>query len=147
MKRTSTLVMLPLALLVASGMFAMLNIHPAAASAATPAAARAATPADQFIRSVVTRDGNLGWSQLCIPLQQALPRQTLESVTQAQKAAEAGTGLTMTSTFVSQRPQPNGGQVRVYELSAHRGDGWSGQRTYSVFTAQGGCVDDVQTAG
>jgi DNA-binding transcriptional LysR family regulator len=140
MKHTSTLIMLPLALLLASGTFAMLNVHPAAA-------ASTATPADQFIRSVVTRDGNLGWNQLCVPLQQALPRQTLESVTQAQKAAEAGTGLTLTSTFVSQRLQPSGGQVRVYELSAHRADGWSGQRTYSVFTAQGGCVDDVQTAG
>lgn len=139
MRSLATFALLPAALVVAAAALTITNPHPAPAGTASLA--------DAFIRSVVTRNGDLGWQQLCLPLQRALPRQTLETQAQAQKAAEAGTGLSLSSTFVSQQSQPQGGEVRVYHLRAQRADGWSGQRTYRVFTANGGCVGDVQTGG
>jgi hypothetical protein len=53
----------------------------------------------------------------------------------------------LTSTVFGQRSQTQGGEVRDYRLRRARAGDLSGGRTYRVFTANGGCVHDVQTAG
>lgn len=101
-------------------------------------------PADVFMQSVVKRDGNLGWHQLCTALQAQEPLSVLESQVKQQRIAEAGQGLTLTGDYVGAHSRPQGGQIRFYVVTAHRSDGWVGMRTYIVSTQASGCVEDVQ---
>jgi hypothetical protein len=102
------------------------------------------TPADIFMQSVVKRDGSLGWHQLCSPVQAQLPLSTLASQVQKQRIAESKEGLKLTVDYIGSHARPQGGQIRVYVVTARRPDGWVGQRTYIVSTQAGGCVEDVQ---
>lgn len=104
----------------------------------------APTPADLFIRSVVTRDGELGWQQLCPTVQAQLPLALVVQQAEAQRAGEAGLGLTLTPDYVGAHRQPNGGEIRFYVVTAHLSDGALDQRTYVVHTQANGCVDEVE---
>ncbi len=108
-------------------------------------AARATTPApaDLFMQSVVKRDGNLGWHQLCPALQAQEPLPALASQVEQQRLAESGQGLTLTVDYIGADPRPQGGQIRLYVVTAHRPHGWVQQRTYSVYTQASGCVENV----
>ena len=101
-------------------------------------------PADLFMQSVVQRDGGLGWHQLCPALQAQMPLALLASQVQQQRSAEAGQGLTFTLDYIGAHAQPQGGQIRLYVVTAHRPTGWTGQRTYVVYTQASGCVQDVK---
>jgi hypothetical protein len=103
-------------------------------------------PADLFMQSVVTRDVNLGWHQLCPALQAQVPLGALANQVQQQRIAEVKEGLTMTLDFVGSHPRPQGGQIRVYVVVAHRPNGWVAQRTYILSTQASGCVDDINTS-
>ena len=105
--------------------------------------AKPPVPADLFMQSVVKRDGTLGWRQLCPAVQAQMPLTTLVSQVREQRNAESGKGLRLTMDYVGARTRTAGGQIRVYVVSAHRADGWSGQRTYIVTTQTSGCVEDV----
>ena len=102
------------------------------------------TPADLFMQSVVRRDGALGWHQLCSPLQVQMPLSVLVSQVDKQRSAEAGQGLTLTSDYIGAHAQSQGGQIRVYVVTAHTRNGWTGQRTYILYTQASGCVEDVK---
>ncbi len=106
--------------------------------------AASATPADLFIRSVVLRDGALGWKQLCSALRTQLPQDQLSLDAQAQKASDAAQGITLSADFVGARSLPEGGQLRYYLLTAHARQGVVGERTYVVHTGTNGCVTDVR---
>jgi|SRR5215469_7753307 len=108
-----------------------------AAKAASPA------PADLFMQSVVKRDGNLGWHQLCPALQAQEPLPVLARQVEQQRLAESGEGLTLTVDYIGADPRPQGGQIRLYVVTAHRPHGWVQQRTYSVYTQASGCVENV----
>ena len=110
----------------------------AAVQANTPA------PADLFMQSVVKRNGTLGWHQLCPALQAQMPLSALASQVEEQRTAESGQGLTLTVDYVGAHPQPQGGQIRVYVVTARRPNGWVGQRTYIVYTQASGCIGDVK---
>src|SRR5436309_2368204 len=101
-------------------------------------------PADLFMQSVVKRDGTLGWHQLCPALQVQMPLSALASQIEEQRIAESGQGLTLVVDYVGAHPQPQGGQIRVYVVTAHRPNGWVGQRTYIVYTQASGCIGDVK---
>jgi hypothetical protein len=101
-------------------------------------------PADLFMQSVVQRDGGLGWHQLCPALQAQVPLAVLASQVQQQRSAEARQGLTLTLDYIGAHAQPQGGQIRLYVVTAHRPSGWVGQRTYIVYTQASGCVQDVK---
>ena len=101
-------------------------------------------PADLFMQSVVQRDGSLGWHQLCPALQAQVPLAVLASQVQQQRSAEARQGLTLTLDYVGAHAQPQGGQIRLYVVTARRPSGWVGQRTYIVYTQASGCVQDVK---
>ncbi|HLH63189.1 MAG TPA: hypothetical protein VKV20_16025 [Ktedonobacteraceae bacterium] len=107
--------------------------------------AHAPTPADQFMQSVVERDGALGWRQLCPTLQAQLPLSTLTGQVEQERRAEAGEHLTFTLDYIGARAQPQGGQIRLYIITAHRPNGWVAQRTYIVYTQASGCVEDVKS--
>ena len=107
------------------------------AQATTPA------PADLFMQSVVKRDGNLGWHQLCPDLQAQEPLPVLAKQVEQQRIAESGEGLTLTVDYIGADPRPQGGQIRLYVVTAHRPHGWVQQRTYSVYTQASGCVENV----
>lgn len=102
------------------------------------------TPADLFMQSVVKLDGNLGWHQLCPALQAQLPLSELASQVQEQRIAESGQGLTLTVDYIGAHARPQGGQIRMYVVTAHRTDGLVGQKTYIVYTQASGCVEDVK---
>src|SRR5436853_7718652 len=53
---------------------------------------KAPVPADLFMQSVVKRDGQLGWQQLCPALQAQLPLSTLTSQLQQQRNPESRQG-------------------------------------------------------
>lgn len=105
--------------------------------------ANAPIPADMFMQSVVNRDGNLGWHQLCPALQAQEPLSALASQVQQQRHAEAAQGLTLAVDYIGAHSQPEGGQIRLYVVTAHRPNGWVEQRTYIVNTQASGCVEDV----
>jgi len=103
-------------------------------------------PADLFMQSVVKRDGDLGWHQLCPALQAQEPRSMLVNQVQEQRIAESRQGLTLTVDYVGTHTRSQGGQIRLYVVTARRPNGWVGQRTYSVYTQASGCVDDVSNS-
>ena len=106
--------------------------------------AKGPVPADLFMQSVVKRDGNLGWHQLCPELQAQEPLAALVSEVEQQRRAESGQGLTLTVDYIGAHAQQQGGQLRVYVVTARRPHGWVGLRTYIVSTRAGGCVEDVK---
>ncbi|HZU66438.1 MAG TPA: hypothetical protein VFA09_04100 [Ktedonobacteraceae bacterium] len=105
---------------------------------------KAPVPADTFMQSVVERDGSLGWHQLCPTLQVQIPLSVLANQVQEERAAEAREGLSLKVDFVGAHARPDGGEIRVYVITAHRRDGWVGMRTYIVYTQASGCVEDVK---
>jgi hypothetical protein len=105
--------------------------------------ANAPEPADQFMQSVVKRDGNLGWHQLCPAVQAHVPLSMLVSQVQEQRIAESGEGLRLKVDYIGAHARQQGGQVRVYVVTARRANGWVGQRTYTIYTQASGCVEDV----
>jgi len=107
---------------------------------------KAPVPADLFMQSVVKRDGQLGWQQLCPALQVQLPLSTLTRQLEQQRSAESSQGLTLTVDYVGAHARAQGGQIRLYVLTARRADGWVGQRTYIVWTQASGCVEDVNNS-
>ena len=105
---------------------------------------QADVPADVFMQSVVTRDGNLGWHQLCSDVRSQVSHSALVSTTQQQRQAETKEGLRLTLNYIGVDARPQGGQIRVYVMTAHLPNGWVGQRTYIVYTQASGCVEDVK---
>ncbi len=103
-------------------------------------------PADLFMQSVVTRDVNLGWHQLCPGLQAQVPLGALANQIRQQRIVEVKEGLTLTLDYVGSHARPQGGQIRVYVVVAHRPNGWVAQRTYIISTQATGCVDDITTS-
>lgn len=101
-------------------------------------------PADLFMQSVVKRDADLGWHQLCPALQAQLPLEMLRQQTAEQRATETKLGVTLSMDYIGTRPQASGGEVRLYLLTGHRRDGLVGQRIYAIQTQASGCVEDVQ---
>ena len=126
-----------LALLVVGASPFLLLVTTGTAQAQGPA------PADLFMQSVVKRDGQLGWKQLCAPLQAQVSLSALTSQLQQQRSVEASQGLTLKVDYVGVHARPQGGQIRFYVVTAHRPDGWVGQRAYIVWTQVSGCVEDV----
>ena len=104
----------------------------------------APAPADLFMQSVVRRDGALGWHQLCSALRAQMPLEELVAQVQKQRNAESQQGLTFSEAYIGAHAQPQGGQVRVYVVTAHKPNGWVEQRTYIVYTQANGCVEDVK---
>jgi hypothetical protein len=111
-------------------------------------ATQAKTPvqADLFIQSVVERNGALGWHQLCPALQAQMPLSMLTRQVQEQRIAEKGQGLTFSVDFLGAHTRPQGGQIRVYVITAHQNNGWVGLRTYTISTQASGCVEDVNNS-
>lgn len=111
-----------------------------------PHSAQSTAPAraDLFMQSVATRDGALGWRQLCPALQARLPIDELTNQASEQKAADARQGITLTTKYLASQPQTKGGEMRFYLVTAKRPDGWQAQRIYIVQTQSSGCVNDVQ---
>ncbi len=103
-------------------------------------------PADLFIQSVVKLDGTLGWHQLCPSLQAQMPLSELTRQVETQRIAASGQGLTLTEEYVGAYPRPQGGEIRVYVVTAHRPNGWVEQRIYNVYTQASGCVEDIKNS-
>src|SRR5579864_2221203 len=103
-------------------------------------------PADLFMQSVVKRDGALGWHQLCPALQAQEPLPVLTGQVEEQRIAESGQGLTLTVDYVGAHSRPQGGQIRLYVVTARRSHTWAEQRTYMVYTQASGCVEDVKNS-
>jgi hypothetical protein len=102
------------------------------------------SPADLFMQSIATEDGTLGWNQLCLSLQQQLPRETLEQLTATQRTIASGKGMSLSVEHVADRPRPGGGEIRVYIATVHTDDGAIGQKTYVITTQASGCVESIQ---
>src|SRR5579859_4309435 len=95
-------------------------------------------PSDLFMQSVVKRDGALGWHQLCPSVQAQLPLSVLANQVEQQRIAESRQGLTLTVDYVGNHPRPQGGQIRLYVVTARRPHGWVGLRMYIVYTQASG---------
>jgi hypothetical protein len=105
----------------------------------------APTPADLFMQSVVKRDGQLGWRQLCPDLQAQIPQIVLIRQADAQRASDLSQGVTLTMQTLGVYPLAQKGVLHLYLLTAHGPHHWEAQRAYLVRTRAGGCVADVQT--
>jgi hypothetical protein len=112
--------------------------------AASTSSARTATPADDFIQSVVTRDGSTGWQQLCPAVQRQVSETTVVQQAAAQSASEKADGLQLSARFLDSTPGGQGTATRVYQLTAQWPDGQTASSTYAVRVASSGCVLDVQ---
>jgi hypothetical protein len=96
------------------------------------------------MQSVVKSDGALGWHQLCSALQEQMPLDELVSQVDKQRIAESQQGLTLSADYIGAHAQSQGGQIRVYVVTARKPHGWVEQRTYVVYTQTNGCVEDVK---
>jgi hypothetical protein len=105
----------------------------------------APTRADLFMRSVVMRDGQLGWQQLCPDVQAQIPQIMLIRQADAQRASDLSQGVTLTMQSLGAYPLAQKGVLHLYLLTAHGPHDWEAQRAYLVRTRAGGCVADVQT--
>jgi hypothetical protein len=104
----------------------------------------AAVPADLFMQSVASHDVALGWNQLCASVQAQLPLALAVEQTEAQRGADDEQGVTLAIDHLGDRPRPTGGEIRIYLATAHRADGWTGQKMYVVTTRASGCVESVE---
>ena len=109
-----------------------------------PARGAQAVPADLFMQSVVARDGDLGWRQLCPALREQVRSAALQDVAATQRTADSGQGLSLTVDLVGVRSQATGGEYRFYVVTAHRPDGTVLQRPYTLTTQTDGCVEEVK---
>jgi hypothetical protein len=107
--------------------------------------ATAPTRADLFMRSVLIRDGQLGWQQLCPELQAQIPQIMLIRQADAQRASDLSQGVTLTMQPLGAYPLAQKGVLHLYLLTAHGPHDFEAQRAYLVRTRVGGCVADVQT--
>src|SRR5438105_149820 len=76
-------------------------------------------PADLLMQSVVKRNGTLGWHQLCPAVQAQMPLSVLASQVEEQRIAESRESLTLVVDYVGAHSRPQGGQVRLYVVTAH----------------------------
>src|SRR5258708_8067201 len=102
-------------------------------------------PADQFMHSLVTEDGALGWRQLCPNIQAQLPQDGLVPPANAMRPTAARAGVWLTVGSIGTHSQPDGEALHVYRVTMPCPTGTRQQRTYSVLTQSSGCVEDVQT--
>ena len=116
----------------------------ATASPVTTYRSGRSVPADLFIESVVLRDAELGWHQLCPQVKSQLSLAELAATAQAQKRQDAAAGVTLTSRSIERRPLKQGGALSFYLLTARWAGGATDQRVYAVHTDSDGCVNDVQ---
>jgi hypothetical protein len=75
-----------------------------------------------------------------------VPLSVLTSQLQQQRSAESGQDLTLTVDYVGAHARPEGGQIRLYVVTARRPNGWVEQRSYIVWTQASGCVEDVNNS-
>jgi hypothetical protein len=115
-------------------------LYPATGRAAPGTSPR---PADRFIQSVVARDGELGWQQLCPDVQAQIPRQVVRDQALAQRAAEAGQDVHLRADFVEAQPRASGGETRVYLVTARHRNSEPEQKKITVTTEASGCVTEV----
>lgn len=101
-------------------------------------------PPDLFMRSIASRDGALGWRQLCPDLQKLVTADAMRAQAAGQRAAEAGQVAKLSVDFVGSRSLRGGNKVRFYMLTAEMADGSAASRVYIVRTEAAGCVDDVR---
>jgi hypothetical protein len=104
----------------------------------------AGSPADAFMQSVVARDGQLGWQQLCPTAQAELPLEVLVQETNALRAADALSGVSVSMQFVGAHPRAEGGERRFYLATAHRSGAEQIQKTFVVRTQANGCVEALE---
>jgi hypothetical protein len=104
----------------------------------------AGSPADAFMQSVVARDGQLGWQQLCPSTQAELPLAQLIQETDALRSSDALSGITVSMQFVGAQPRPEGGERRFYRASASRAGAEQVQKTFVVRTQASGCVEALE---
>jgi hypothetical protein len=131
------------ALLVIS---ALAFVRVARPNSASGVIARAASmpPANLFMQSVIDDNGALGWHQLCPSTQVQVSESALVKQANAERAARAQQGLTLTLDFIGARPRPSGGELRVYIVTGHWPNGTTQMSTYSVLTQPSGCVEDAK---
>jgi hypothetical protein len=141
-RRTSVALMA----LVSLGATACGSAVTAAEAPAHPGSQATAPRADVFMRSVISRDGALGWQQLCTDVQRRLSRDELRSQADAQRTSEESRGLRLSAVPVGVRPLSQGGEAHLYLVTAVGPSRQPEQRTYVVRTGPGGCVEDVGAA-
>jgi hypothetical protein len=105
---------------------------------------RPPTHAALFMQSVVTRDGELGWHQLCPDVQAVLPQMVLIREANTQRAADLRQGVTLSMQPLATHSLAKGDKLYLYLVTAHKPDGWEAQRMYMVRTRSSGCVKDVK---
>src|SRR5260370_3776400 len=103
-----------------------------------------ATQADQFMQSIATEDGALGWSQLCPDVQGQLPRTVFERQSLVQPSLQIHPGMSLNIQYVGDVARPTGGEIRFYVATARSTHGATGQKAYTLKTQASGCVESVE---
>jgi hypothetical protein len=129
------------ALLVAAAVVLVTGLE--AIRTSVPAAASEDTPADVFMRSMAVRDGRLGWQQLCPSAQAELPVEAVVQETDALRAQDAATGVSVTVDFVRADPRPQGGEQRTYLATAWQFGAPLARKAFVVLTQASGCVEGL----
>src|SRR5262245_57259871 len=98
-------------------------------------------PADAFMQALITHNGQLAWKQLCPTLQQKLSASDLANLLHATGAPDQG--LQLGVDFVGAHPWADGGEVRIYVVTAHGPPGTEFRSLYVVRTQASGCIDGI----
>lgn len=95
------------------------------------------------MRSVVRRDADLGWQQLCPSTREQLSLAQLREAANATRADEAGR-VRLTSEHLLTDVRPTGAQIHLYRVTAYVLDSRLEQRDLAVITQPTGCVEAIQ---
>ena len=97
--------------------------------------------ADVFMQAIITHNGQLAWQQLCPILQQKLSTTDLANLVNVYGGPDQGMQLSV--DFVGAHPWANGGEVRVYVVTARGPPGTDFRSFYALRTQASGCVDGI----
>ena len=97
--------------------------------------------ADVFMQAIITHNGQLAWQQLCPTLQQKLPATELANLVNVYGGPDQGMQLGV--DFVGAHPWADGGDVRVYVVTAHGPAGADFRSLYVLRTQASGCIDGI----
>ena len=150
MARYGLLPLVPIVVVVALlGLGAARNAHAIPAEAADHvlgtklqgAYVKAPAPADVFMQALITHNGQLAWQQLCPTLQQKLPATELANLVNVYGGPDQG--LQLGVDFVGAHSWTDGGEVRVYVVTAREPPGTEFRSLYVLRTQASGCIDGI----
>ncbi len=118
-------------------------VPPHMGTSASTANPSATLPADVFMQAIIAHDGQRAWQQLCPAVQGKLSPAALATLADSQATSTTHQAAHLGVDYVGAHKWADGGQVRVYVVTAHWASGADAGTLYIIRTQASGCVDGI----